>query len=197
MRRNFFLTVLLLIAAVAADPWNRLLRTSADEGAEPPAAPATRVALLDLARIFKEHEGFKRKSDALRREVEQAEGQLKARKAELQSAADSLAALPKESGQAKKLEEQIVHDTAELKESVNERKKRFFEMEAAIYSECYRETMAEVERYAKQRGINIVLRFNGDPYDPADPQSVQKELNKAILYQDGIDITDEILQSVN
>lgn len=197
MRRNFFWTVLLLIAAVAADPWNRLLRTSADEGAEPPAAPATRVALLDLARIFKEHEGFKRKSDALRQEVEQAEGQLKARKAELQANADSLAALPKESNQAKKLEEQIAHDTAELTAHVNERKKRFFQTEAAIYSECYREIMAEVERYAKQRGINLVMRFNRDPHDPADPQSVQKELNKAILYQDGIDITDEILQSVN
>ncbi|HET6883623.1 MAG TPA: OmpH family outer membrane protein [Pirellulales bacterium] len=197
MRRNILWIVLLLTIAVASDPWNRLLRTSADDGAAPPAAPPTRVAMLDLARIFSNYDKFKRQSDELRREVEQAERQLKTRKAELQAAADSLGTLPKESSQAKKLQEQIAHDTAEITAHVAEQKRHFFEKEAAIYYECYREVMAEVERYAKERGINLVMRFNGDPFDPADPQAIQKELNKAVLYQDGIDITDEILHSVN
>lgn len=197
MRRNVLWIVLLLTIAVASDPWNRLLRTVADEGAAPPAVPPTRVALLDLARIYQNHGRFKQQQEALRREVEQAERQLKTRKAELQAASNSLASLPKESSQAKKLEEQIAHDTAEITAHVQEQKKHFFEVEAAMYHECYREVMAEVERYAKAHGINLVMRFNGDPYDPADPQSLQKELNKAVLYQEGIDITDEILQSVN
>jgi Skp family chaperone for outer membrane proteins len=197
MRRNILWIVFLLTIAVASDCWNRLLRTSADEGAAVPAVPPTRVALVDLAHIFENHDKFKRQNEALRREVEQAERQLKTRKDELQAAADSIKALPKESGQAKKLEEQIAHDTAELTADVNQRKNRFFEAEAAIYYECYREIMAEVERYAKARGINLVMRFSGDPYNPADPQGLQKELNKAVLYQEGIDITDEILRSVN
>lgn len=197
MRRNILWIVPLLMIAIASDPWNRLLRTSADEGAGPPAAPPTRVALLDLARIFQNYDKFQRQSESLRREVEQAERQLKTRKDELQAASDSLKALPKESSQAKKLEEQIAQDTAGLTAQVQAQKKRFFEMEAGIYYECYREIMAEVARYAKARGINLVLRFNADPPDPADPQSVQKELNKSVLYQDGIDITDEILHAVN
>lgn len=197
MRRNALWILLLLTIAVASDPWNRLVRTSADESAAPPPVPPTRVALLDLARIFNNHDRFKRQSDALRKEVEEAERQLKARKSELESAAESLKTLPKESSQARKLEEQIAHDTAELKEHVAEQKKRFFETEANIYHECYREVMEEVERYAKERGINLVMRFNGETHDFADPQSVQKELNKSVLYHDGIDITDEILQAVN
>lgn len=197
MRRNILWIVLLLIVVVASDPWDRLLRTSADEGAAPPAVPATRVALLDLARIYNNHDRFKQQTEALRREVEIAERQLKARKAELLAAADSLKALPKESNQAKKLEEQIAHDTAEVTAQVAEQKKHFFEVEAAIYYECYQQIMAEVERYSKERGINLVMRFNADPCDPADPQAIQKELNKAVLYHDGIDITDEILQLVN
>jgi Skp family chaperone for outer membrane proteins len=197
MRRNILWIVLLLTLAVASDPWNRLLRTSAEEGAASPAAPPTRVAMIDLARIFNNHDKFKQQSDALRRDVEQAERQLKTRRAELQAAADSLGALPKESSQAKKLEEQITHDAAELTAHVAEQKKQFYEREKTIYYELYREVMAEVERYCKERGINLVMRFNGDPYNPADPQSVQKELNKAVVYQDGIDITDEILRLVN
>lgn len=127
----------------------------------------------------------------------EAERQLKARKDELQAAADSLKALPKESGQAKKLEEQIAHDTSEITANVEKQKRHFYEVEAAIYLGCYREIMAEVERYAKARGINLVMRFSHDSYNPSDPQGLQKELNKAVLYQEGIDITDEILQSVN
>lgn len=197
MRRNILWLVFLLTITIVSDPWNRLLRTSADESAAPPAAPATRVALLDLARIFNNHEGFKRQSTVLRGEVEQAERQLKTRKAELQAAADALKALPSDSSQAKNLQEQITRDSAELTAHVEKQKKQFFEKEAAIYYECYREIMAEVERYSKQRGINLVMRFNGDAFNPADAQAIQKELNKAVLYHDGVDITDEILQAVN
>ena len=198
MRRNILCIALLLTIAIASDPWNRLLRTSADESAEPAAVPPTRVALLDLARIFQNHVRFKQQGEVLRRDVEQAELQLKTRKAELQAAADSLAALPQESSQAKKLQEQIARDSAEIQVHVNQQKKDFFEREAAIYYDCYKEVMAEVERYTKPRGINLVMRFSGEPqYNPEDPQSLQKELNKAMLYHDGIDITDEILQAVN
>ncbi|MGH7137702.1 MAG: hypothetical protein ACREHD_18295, partial [Pirellulales bacterium] len=47
------------------------------------AAPATAVAVIDLARIFNSHELFKKLSDALRSEVEAAEQDLKKRKAAL------------------------------------------------------------------------------------------------------------------
>lgn len=197
MRRHSLWIVFLLTIALASDLCGRLLHTSADEVAARPAVQPTRVALIDLARIFNNHDKFKRQSEALRREVEQAERELKSQKAELQAASDSLKALPKESSQAKKLEEQISRDTAELTAQVAQQKKRFFEKEAAIYYECYREIMAEVEGYSKERGINLVMRFNGEPFNSADPQAVQKELNKAVLYHDGIDITNEILQAVN
>jgi Skp family chaperone for outer membrane proteins len=197
MRRNILWIVLLLTIAVSSNCWDRLLRTSAEEGAAPPAMPPTRVALVDLARIFENHAKFTRQNEALRLEVEQAERQLKARKDELQATTESLKALPKESGQAKKLEEQIALDTAQMNVDVGKQKKHFYEVEAAIYYECYREIMAEVERYAKPRGINLVMRFQGKPYDTSDPQGLQKELNKAVLYQEGIDITEEILRSVN
>ena len=197
MRRKIVFIALLSTIAIASDPLNRLLRTSADEGTSPPAVPPTRVALLDLARIFQNHAKFKQKSDVLRHEVEQAERELKTRKAELEAAANQLAALPKESSQAKKLEEQIALDTAEVTAHVNKQKRDFFEQEAAMYYDAYKEVMAEVERYAKARGINLVMRFNSDPYNANDPTALQKELNKAVLYQEGIDITDEILQAVN
>jgi hypothetical protein len=66
-----------------------------------------------------------------------------------------------------------------------------------MYLETYQGVMADVGKYCKAHGINLVMRFNGDPYDASDPEGLKKELNKAVLYQDGIDITDDILAIVN
>jgi hypothetical protein len=58
--------------------------------------------------------------------------------------------------------------------------------------------MEQVKYYADKNGYLLVMRFNGDPYDENDPQALQKELNKAVLYYNKtIDITPIILDAVN
>ncbi|HVA48697.1 MAG TPA: hypothetical protein VNH11_20195 [Pirellulales bacterium] len=86
---------------------------------------------------------------------------------------------------------------AEIQVQVNEQKRDFFEREARMYLEIYQEIMAEVGKYSDARGIGLVMRFNGDPLDENDPAGIQKQLNKAILYHKGIDITDDIIRIVN
>ncbi|HEV3342527.1 MAG TPA: OmpH family outer membrane protein [Pirellulales bacterium] len=194
MRRNAILILFVFACAILSQPWRGLWPTAASEPA--PAAPAASVALLDLAKIFQTHAGFKQQSDALRREVEQAERNLTERKAELKAAADSLAGLPKGSIGAKQLEGQIARDQADITVLVNAQKVAFFEQEAKMYYEVYLQVMSEVKKYAEPRGIKLVMRFNGDPYDENDPQALQKELNKAVLYHQGIDITDDIIAIV-
>lgn len=197
MRRNLTFVVLVLAVAFLADSWKGIWRTTAGEPAAPSAAPATAIGLVDLSKVFNVHTRFKRLSDALRGEVELAERELAASKAQLQASTDALAKLPKGSAEARQLESKISRDTAEVTVTINEQKKAFFEEEAAMYFETYQEIMAEVSKLADARGIGLVMRFNGDPYDANDPQAVQKELNKAILYHKGIDITDEIIALVN
>lgn len=197
MRRNFLCIGFVFAAVIVSGAWRDALRTSADEITEPATVPATRVATVDLSRIFQNHAEFKRETDVLRRDVEAAERSLKTHQAELQAAADAMAALPKGSSESKRLEEQIDKDMADLKVTVEKQKKDFFEREAALYLKVYREVMADVARYSKAHGINLVMRCHADPYDTNDLQELQKELNKAVLYQDGIDITDEILALVN
>jgi Skp family chaperone for outer membrane proteins len=171
--------------------------TVADEQVVEQAPLAGNVAMLDLARIFNNHREFKRLSDDLRREVEDAERELKTHKAELQAEADALAKLNRGTPEAKQLESKIARDTAELQVKVAEQKKEFFEEEAGIYFQIYQQVMKEVEKYAAAHGINLVMRFSGEPMDPNDAQAVQKELNKAVLFHKGIDITDEILALAN
>lgn len=197
MRRNL---TLIVIGLAFAGVFHLLKGGWSTAAAEPAALPAVKsgsVALLDLAKIYNSHRVFQRLSDDLRREVEDAERELRTRKAELQAESDALEKLTKGSAEAKQLESKIARGSAELQVKVQEQKKDFFEQEAGVYYQVYQQIMKQVEKYADEHGINLVMRFNGDPVDLNDPQGIQKELNKAVLYHKGIDITDKILAILN
>lgn len=170
------------------------------------AAPSARaqqratpqVAIIDLAYIFNNHTRFKMMSDDLRRDVEAAEQELKNNKAYLQKMQDKLESFNRNSDEYRQTEEDIAKRSAELSVQVQLQKKEFFEKEAKIYYTVYQEIMEQVKYHADKHGIVLVMRFNGDPLDENDPQGIQKELNKAVLYYNKmIDITPIILDAVN
>lgn len=170
--------------------------------AAPPAIAQQRstpqVAIIDLAYIFNNHVKFKALSDELRRDVEAAEAELKNNKAALQKMADSLESYNRSSPEYRQLEEDIAKRSADLQVQVQLQKKEFFEKEAKIYYTVYQEIMEQVKYHSDKHGIVLVMRFNGDPLDENDPQGIQKELNKAVLYYNKmIDITPIILDAVN
>jgi Skp family chaperone for outer membrane proteins len=159
---------------------------------------APQVAIIDLAYIFNNHVKFKALSDDLRRDVEAAENELKNNKTALQKLADSLEGFNRNTPEYRQLEEDITKRSADLQVQVQLQKKTFFEQEAKIYYTVYQEIMEQVKYHADKHGIVLVMRFNGDPLDENDPQGIQKELNKAVLYYNKvIDITPIILDAVN
>ena len=70
--------------------------------------------------------------------------------------------------------------------------------EAEIYLAVYREIEDEVKKHCQAKGIKLVLRRSqvqteGNP----SPQEVLKAVNQNVVYQDGLDITDDILKALN
>jgi Skp family chaperone for outer membrane proteins len=159
------------------------------------------VAIIDLSYIFKEHIGFKAATERMKADVAAAETSLKDERDSLTSLLKEFTENPphkKGSAEYKQMEEDLAKRQADLQISVNLRKKEFMEREAKIYYNVFKEIMAEVKSYCDQNQITLVLRFNGDPVDPTDPQSILKELNKSVVhYQESIDITPHILGSLN
>ncbi|HVX11742.1 MAG TPA: OmpH family outer membrane protein [Pirellulales bacterium] len=156
------------------------------------------VAIIDLAYIFNNHVRFKGLSDELRRDVEAAENELKSNKQSLQKMAEQLESFNRNSPEYRQTEEDITKRSADLQVQVQLQKKSFFEREAKIYYTVYQEIMEQVKYHSDKHGIVLVMRFNGDPLDENDPQGIQKELNKAVLYYNKvIDITPIILDAVN
>jgi len=159
---------------------------------------AAQVAILDLAYIYANHTRFKAINEDMRREVEAAENDLKASREELQKMVEKLDDYRRNSPEYRELEEEITKRQAQLGADVNLRKKNFAEQEAQNYYVVYQEVTDAIKRYCDERGIVLVLRFNGDPIDAENPQEIVKALNGVVLhYHKDIDITPHILAMVN
>ena len=95
------------------------------------------------------------------------------------------------------MEKEIAEREANLSVKVQLQRKEFLGREAKIYLTVYKEIEDEVKYYCQNKGIDIVLRFNGDPADVDKPDSVLSFINKPVVYYDANrDITKPILDTL-
>ena len=69
--------------------------------------------------------------------------------------------------------------------------------EAQLYYNTYLEVQSVVASFAKQNNITLVLRFDSSPIDQTNRASVSAGVNRFIVYQNSLDITELITKQVN
>jgi len=193
-----------LLAALAASVASIVLVTTYAPAQSPvrqpvrPAYNAAPIALVDISYIFKEHLRFKAKMEQMKADVERAEAEVKSQRTMIVRLAEQLRELRSGTPDYKSLEEEITKRQADLSVRVSLQKKEFLQSEAKIYHDTYQEVLYEVDHFAKAKGIAMVLRFNGDPVDTENPQSVLTYINKPVVwYSQDRDITKVVLDQLN
>ncbi len=156
------------------------------------------VALLDIGYIFKNHQGFKQQMDTMKADVAKFEQELKAKQQGIQQRSRQLGTLKAGSQQYKDLEEKTTKDLADLKVTMQLRRKKIMEDEAKIYMETYQQVMSAVSAFANSNNIHLVLRYDreANPSDTASPQDTLKIINRPVVFQSRLDISDSILRNV-
>jgi outer membrane protein len=169
----------------------------ADEQAQPVKGHATRVALVDMARLFNEYPRFNELRDQLRKEIEAAQADLTSRIEALKQRKPELKEFPSGSPEYKKLEQELLASAKELDAEKKKLQAEFFQKESDMYNSCYRTVRAEVVRHAEMHGIDLVLRFNRQENEENDkPEEVMKRLQAQVIYHAGLDITDDVLAAL-
>ena len=160
---------------------------------------AGNVAVIDISRIFKEHQRFRASLEDMKKDVEAAEAGLRKDAEDIKKMAQDLKNGPYAAGspQYKQQEELIATKQAQIQLKMNLQKKEFMEQEAKIYFQVYTEIEKEVAAFAQRYGIDLVLRYNKIDMSPEDRQGVLAGVNRAVVYQNKIDITDDILRRIN
>ncbi len=151
------------------------------------------VAVIDISYIFKNYPGFTAEIEKLKKEMEAADGQLKADSERLVQMQQQRDTLKPGSDDFKKVDEQLAREKADFSIKQGTIRRDFLEREAKIYFSTYNRVSEVVKYVATQHGIGLVLRFNGDPIDPQQREDVMRAIMQPIVFQNNVDITPDVL----
>jgi Skp family chaperone for outer membrane proteins len=162
------------------------------------AVPAgTRVAVIDINFIFKKHVRFKQTMDSIKQEIEDFEGVLREERNRITTKTEQLQALPTGSPGYKQLEEEVAAMHTALGLKTGRKRKEILEREAKVYYNSYKNIEQHVRQFADRYGIDLVMRFNSEPMDATKRESVLQGINRAVVYQRNLNITNQIIEILN
>jgi Skp family chaperone for outer membrane proteins len=161
-------------------------------GGNPPG-----VAVVDIKRIFKDDADFNTAIEKLRGDVEAYRKEAVIRQTEITSLQQKLQAMKPGSAERDKTQLLLARLQTELKLASERRQQEFVRREAALYGDTYAKITTAVSRYAEAHGIGLVVRSDQEEIDLSNNKSVLNAVNRTVVYQDNLDITDAILKELN
>ena len=169
--------------------------TAANSGENSNAAQ--RVALVDVARIFKAHARFNQSLDGMKKDAEMFQTMMRSEQEKLAAEAEILKQIDPNTAEFRAKETEIGKQLAALQVTQSQKGRAIAEKEARLYFDTYVEVTQEIANFADRNGIKLVLRYNSEPIDAANRQSVIEGVNREIVFQTGRDITDQIIATIN
>ena len=185
-----------LFAACAAIALHAQSQPQAPAGGSP-AVNHHGIAVIDINYILEKYSRFQQAFEAWKRDMEGTGAGLKKEEDAIVRQMEAMKSLKPGTKEFKNLEEEITRKKSDLQINASLKDKEFKERAAKLQMVAYQEITEAVKNYADRSGISLVLQFNGAPVDQNNPRAVQMDIQKLIVYQNGIDITPIILDDLN
>jgi len=155
------------------------------------------IALVNVDRILKAYKPLQEKLDPLKADAKDLDAAVQVRQGELETVGKQLRSARPGSPEQQKLQLQFVKLQTELQQFIAGEQQAQHKKQAAVYLAFFRQLDAEISKYAKAHGVRLVLRQYETSYDEGQQlPDILKALNRAILYEEDLDITDEILKAL-
>jgi Skp family chaperone for outer membrane proteins len=151
------------------------------------------VATIDMSRIFKEHKQFLAQSAALRKRMVEAEETINTQKGDVEQLEKKLKDVKTGTEERRELQQQIDLRNVAINAATVTHKRNFTDEEARLYAQIYESVVSEVKKLADAKGIRMVLRVSRQAYDINNYEEVIRVLNRQVVYQRDVEITDDIL----
>jgi len=189
---------LMSVPALAQVPGQAQIPGGPARAAAPAVTPASHVAVIDVGYIFKNHARFKAEMDKMKDQVLAAENGLKAERDRINGLMEKLKGFNPGTPEYRQLEGEVAKAQGDFSVNAQLQKKDFMDREATVYHQVYSEVERAVAQFAREKGIAVVHRFDGDPVDTTDRNRILGSITRPIVFYDPqIDITPDILQMLN
>ncbi|MFK8110828.1 MAG: OmpH family outer membrane protein [Rubripirellula sp.] len=154
-----------------------------------------RIAVVDVAYIFKHHDGIKSQVTKVENDLKTYDGQFKAKQEELRQAAQQLKAFKINTPDYAAQEERVAGMESKLRLDMARKRKELADAEARIYYTNYQRIASGVKFLAQHYKINLVLRYNSEDMDLEKGDTVIRGVMKNIVYHDdSLDMTKGVMQ---
>jgi Skp family chaperone for outer membrane proteins len=160
-----------------------------------PAGEFTKVAILDVNKLFKENVSFKKQINDLKKEADALDKQMKDAEKELAEMTTKLAGMSAGSEDYTAMQKKIVSGRTMFTTEVQLQRQEFLKREAEAYYATYSKIEKIVEAYSQEHHIDLVLRFMGDAVDEKNPESILAGINKPVVWHtEDLDITPAVMK---
>ena len=154
------------------------------------------VAVLDVAKVFAGHKMHQAKMDAIKAEIEAFEQDFKERRQSFAAQVQTLQGLVGQPNY-KQEEAALARKEADMTIEANQKRVDIVNREAQVYYETYVNVAQTVTRVCQDYNITLVINYDSAEIDPNNRESVIKGVNRNIVFQRDLDLTDLVLQTIN
>ena len=157
----------------------------------------TKVALIDVGAIFKNHPRFSQELATLKAEAEKFQAKSNEIRQSMMVKAEELSQFTPGSPDYKQLESKLAQEAAAIEVEQKNEMRNMMIREARLHFETYQEVTAVIQNYCLENGIQLVVRYNSTPMDPSQPNSIMQKVNGNVVYHSpNKDVTQVIAQRI-
>ena len=162
-----------------------------------PVQAGTGIVLVDIPKVFEQHQRFRDRMGEVQQDVQKFGTYLSGRRQQLMTRQSDIQKQQAGSVPRKQMETQLTKEAADLEVQRQLEVRNVREREARIYLEAYNEVVREVREVAARHGATLVLRYSSVKIDGNNRESVIMGVNRPVVYQNGLDITQQVIERLN
>jgi len=165
--------------------------------ADEPRPMTQDIAVVDVGKVFEKHKRFRARSEEFQRVNKEAEQELKKLAEEGQKLKEELGRQKAGSAEFARIQKELAEKAAEFQKYQKEQAERFQKEQSEAIAVTYKEISEEIQRIAEARGLRLVIRSQSETPDLKIPGKLGEWVNRQVLYENGLDITDDVIQAFN
>jgi len=155
------------------------------------------VAVVDINKVMNGYKRLGERKEELVRDFQSTEETVKARVAEMQQLVEEAKKLKEGSEEQKRAIQEMQAKRQAFETYRREVQQGMAEKQSKLLLWAYGKIVEQIQQYADARNIKLVVQYNQVPTEDKNAQEILAGVQRQVVYQNALDITDEILQGLN
>lgn len=157
----------------------------------------TKVAVVDIGLVFKNHPSFSQNLESLKKEADGFKEETRQMQAKLMEKAGVLKNYQPDSAEFRQAETSLAQESAALEVQQRNKLRGLMEREAKLHHDTYIQIKSAISKFCEERGIQLVIRHDSAKMDPNQPATIMQKVNsKIVFHRPNNEITQQIVARV-